>query len=95
MKIKNMKLGLITQKTKYASITMIIIILLATVVFLRYNFYDTITQSKQIEILQKEVSKESVNMDLWNKIIENLNDKNIINSENKSKINPFDNPAEN
>ena len=57
--------------------------------FLYKNFYQTIAQSKEIIILKEKVAMETVDMDKFNQIMENLNQKNKL-KKIESLNNPFD-----
>jgi cell shape-determining protein MreC len=73
----------------------IIIIIIAFLswlfVFLYKNFYQSFIQAHKVSILQKEIITETINISLFNKIIQELQTKKNINfPENLNKTkNPF------
>lgn len=58
-----------------AIILLTIVALILVSIFLYENFYQTITQSKSIVILQEKVALYSVNMEKFNLIIDKLTKK--------------------
>lgn len=73
------------RKIFWSKIFSLIIIILITsllswlFLFLYKNFYQPFTQTKAINILQKEMIKEAINISLFNKIIKELQIKKDIN----------------
>ncbi|MBI4779233.1 hypothetical protein HY797_02160 [Candidatus Falkowbacteria bacterium] len=67
-------------------ITLIILIIIS--LFLYKNFYQTITQTKEIIILKEKVATNAVNMEKFNAIINKLAEKTKP-GELKNIINPF------
>ncbi len=52
-----------------------LLILMYLTLFLYKNFYQTITQSEEIILLKKEVASEDVNMNKFEKMISNIEEK--------------------
>lgn len=74
--------------TNLAVFTIVLSAIAYVSLFLYQNFYLTITQSKEIMILQKKVITGTVNTNQFDKIIKKINEKN--NNNNNSEIkNPF------
>lgn len=57
--------------------------------FLYENFYQPFTQTQKISVLQKEIIKETINISLFNKIIQKLEIKKAINFPKEKIKNPF------
>lgn len=70
-----MKINLIVKYTYYAIITVIILGLGISIFFLYDNFYQTLTQARVVYILKSQVAFETVDMSLWNKVIQNFQNK--------------------
>ncbi|MEK7167254.1 MAG: hypothetical protein AAB732_02490 [Patescibacteria group bacterium] len=77
-------------------ISLIIIIIISLFLcwlflFLYKNFYQPFTQTQQINVLQTEIIKETIDIPLFNKIIQQLQIKKTINFPEKLKQikNPF------
>jgi uncharacterized membrane protein YqiK len=66
-----------------------VIVLIIVSLFLYKNFYQTITQSEEILILQKKVATETVDMDKFNKLMEKI-DKKTEERNLGGLNNPFD-----
>lgn len=79
---------------KIARFSYFIVIILAIITiylltfFLYENIYLTITQSKDIILLKREVASETVDINKFNQIIQNINQKSI-GREINIKYNPF------
>ncbi len=91
--MEKLKLKLNTEKINlyFHILTAVSVVVLLTIVslFLYRNFYQTITQSEEILILQGKVASDVVNMNKFNKILEKI--KNKTESRKLGEIkNPFD-----
>lgn len=93
MKKIKLKLKLNPQKISYyfyfATAIIAFLILVFVSFFLYKNFYQIITQSEAIMILQEKVAFETVDMENFNKIIEKVENKTKP-REHKNIINPFE-----
>lgn len=78
----------LSSLTATAIIFITLIILIFVSLFLYKNFYQTITQTKEIIILREKVAIDTVNIEKFNIIINKLAEK-ITPSELKNIINPF------
>jgi hypothetical protein len=65
----------VTNWITTAIFTITVIILILVSIFLYNNFYQAITQTKKILILKKEVVLDSINMEKFNSIIDELTKK--------------------
>lgn len=72
--------------TAVALLALMILILLS--LFLYKNFYQAITQTKEIMILREKVAVETINLDKFNAIINKLTEK-VSPHELKNIISPF------
>jgi len=93
MQLKLTKLKITPRVISYCFYILIILLTLLTLsglsLFLYQNFYQTITQSKEILILKEKVVIEMIDIKNFNQIIEKLNQK--IAAKKISTINnPFD-----
>jgi len=90
MMIKTIKLT--PKKLSSLTATAIIFITLTTLIFvslfLYKNFYQTITQTKEIIILREKVAIDTVNIEKFNIIINKLAEK-IAPNELKNIVSPF------
>ncbi len=85
-----MKIFIITKYSYYTIIIVAILMLSASFYFLYNNFYQTLIQAKIIYVLKSQVAFESVNIELWDKVAQNLENKKIsILSTEKKLNNPF------
>ncbi|MFH1233466.1 MAG: hypothetical protein V1649_02325 [Patescibacteria group bacterium] len=95
MELKIKKITMLTHRTIsrcfYGLLILFIAIILSYLsLFLYKNFYQTITQAKEIIILKEKVSAETINMNEFNKIIDKLNQKIIPAKIPANLNNPFD-----
>ncbi len=74
--------------TATAIILITLIILISVSLFLYKNFYQTITQTKEIIILREKVAIDTVNMEKFNIIMNKLSEKTTP-QELKNIISPF------
>jgi len=74
--------------TTTAIIIVTLIILIFISLFLYKNFYQTMTQTKEIIILREKVAVDTINMEKFNIIINKLAEKTIPH-ELKNIISPF------
>jgi len=80
---------------KLSSLTATVIILITLIIlifvssFLYKNFYQTITQTKEIIMLREKVAIDTVDMKKFNLIMDKLTKKTTLNYELKNIINPF------
>lgn len=72
------------------SIIFIAVIFCLLFLFLYKNFYQTITQAKEIVILKEKVATETIDMEEFNKVINKLNQKIIPPKIPANLNNPFD-----
>lgn len=75
MKIKKISFNLATRIIYFAIMIVGIIIFSLASLFLYKNFYQTLTQSGEVLILQGEVAMEDVNIEEFDKALEKLNNK--------------------
>jgi len=78
----------LSSLTAMAVILITLTILIIVSLFLYKNFYQTITQSKEIIILREKVAIDTVNMEKFNIIINKLTEKTTP-QELKNIISPF------
>lgn len=78
----------LTSLTATAIIAITLIILICVSLFLYKNFYQTITQTKEIIILKEKVAADTVNIDKFNIVIDKLTEKNRP-KELKNIFSPF------
>ncbi|MDD4900698.1 MAG: hypothetical protein PHS62_01130 [Patescibacteria group bacterium] len=71
-----------------ATIALSVIILISVSSFLYNNFYQTITQSKEVLVLREKVALSTIDMEKFNVIINKLK-KKIISKELSNIYNPF------
>lgn len=89
--MKKIKTEAIIKIYFFSAIIIIIAGLASTSLFLYKNFYQTIIHSQKIKILKNEILVERIDMDLYDKVIENLDKKKEISMENLSALkNPFE-----
>jgi len=90
MKINKVKIT--PQKIAHSLYFMVIILTILTVYFLFFflynNIYLTITQSEMIIVLRREVASETVDINKFNQIIQNINQKGT-GREINIRYNPF------
>ena len=67
-----MKLATLTRYVYYIFITIVIVGLGFNMFFLYNGFYKTMTEAEVVYMLRSEVSFEIVNINLWEKIEENI-----------------------
>jgi flagellar basal body-associated protein FliL len=99
-----LKLKMPKVKTKltfsWIYIYILIIIMISAIIiilgwFLYKHFYQTVTQSKQIDFLRHEVAPDTINLEKVNKVLQLLNEKtNLEKTINWPEIkNPFNTTA--
>ena len=90
MKIKPLKLTpkKLSSLTTTAVILVTLMILICMSLFLYKNFYQTITQSKEILILREKVAIDTVNIEKFNIIMEKIA-KKIAPNKLENIVNPF------
>ena len=82
-----MKIFIITKYSYYTIFTISILILGISFCFLYNNFYQTLIQARIIYILKNQVAFESVNMQLWDKVTQNLENKKTSTLSGLSSVN--------
>ncbi|MEK7098039.1 MAG: hypothetical protein AAB906_04280 [Patescibacteria group bacterium] len=91
--IKINKTKITPQKIAHFAYFTVIILTIFTAYFLFFflyeNIYQTITQSEIIIVLKKEVASETVDINKFNQIIQNINSKGTGNEINMNR-NPFE-----
>ena len=90
LKLK-LKLNLqkINQYFYLVALTGTLTALLVVSMFLYKNFYQTITQSNEVLILQEKVASETVSLKKFNEVIERIDSKKATRTL-ETIINPFD-----
>lgn len=88
--LKKFNFKLIIKTLPLATIFILLIILIYVSFFLYKNFYQTITHAQKIELLRNQVSVIKVDIDLYEKIVKNLEKRKNINFTGLSDLkNPF------
>ncbi len=70
--LKKINFKLIIKTLPLATIFILLIILIYVSFFLYKNFYQTITHAQKIELLRNQVSVIKLDIDLYEKIVKNL-----------------------
>ena len=78
----------LSSLTATAIIVITLVILIFVSIFLYNNFYQTITETKEILILREKVAINTVNMEKFNIIIDKLTKKTVP-EQLKNIISPF------
>ncbi len=85
-----MKLRYLTKYIYYLIITLAIISLGMTAMFLYDNFYRTLIQAQVVYILRNQVALEVVDSALWDKVLKNFRYKKTSQIQENTKIpDPF------
>ena len=88
--MKKINSKLIIKIFPFLTIAAITAILALTFIFLYKNFYQTITHAQKIKVLKNEISIVKIDMDLYKKIISELDKKREINLKDLPELkNPF------